>query len=100
MIIQLNTDKNISGNARLEDYLNSVITEELNRFSDDITRVEVHLSDENGSKSGKDDKKCILEARLSHKQPIAVTSYADTIEKAVSEGLTKLKSALATKTKK
>lgn len=97
MIIQLNTDKNISGNERLESYLNTVITEELNRFSDDITRVEVHLSDENGAKGGADDKRCMLEARISNKQPVAVTAHGSTIEKAIGESLEKLKAILSKK---
>jgi len=36
----------------------------------------------------------MLEARLEKKNPIAVTSQADTIEKSVSEALDKMKSAL------
>lgn len=45
MIIQLNTDKNIAGTEKLKVYLTDLITEELSRFSNQITRVEVHLSD-------------------------------------------------------
>ena len=42
------------------------------------------------------DKTCVLEARLKGKQPIAVTSQADSIEKAVSEAIDKMKVAVAT----
>jgi hypothetical protein len=56
----------------------------------------VHLSEENGSKGGQNDKRCMLEARLEKKNPIAVTSQADTIEKSVSDALDKMKSALET----
>jgi len=96
MIIQFNTDKNIEGNERLEAYVNTSITEELARFKNHITRIEVHLSDENGGKTGPKDKRCMLEARLENRQPMAVTSHADTIEKAVNEALGKLKAAMAT----
>ncbi|MFT4778657.1 MAG: ribosome-associated translation inhibitor RaiA [Flavobacteriales bacterium] len=96
MKIQINTDKNISGNERLVAYINSTIEDDLARFSDNITRIEVHLSDENGSKGGQNDKRCMLEARLEKKNPIAVTSQADTIEKSVSDALDKMKSALET----
>ena len=34
------------------------------RFSAHITRVEVHLGDENAGKRGSDDKRCMMEARL------------------------------------
>ena len=91
MTILLNTDKNISGNERLESYVNSTISEELSRFSEHITRIEVHLSDENGDKEGVNDKRCVLEARIKNKQPIAVTSDENTTEKAISDALDKLK---------
>ncbi|MBP9152366.1 MAG: HPF/RaiA family ribosome-associated protein [Flavobacteriales bacterium] len=96
MTIQFNTDKNIGGNERLEAYVKTSITDELARFKSNITRIEVHLSDENGGKTGPKDKRCMLEARLENRQPIAVTSHADTIEKAVNEALAKLKASLDT----
>lgn len=94
MIIQLNTDKNIEGNARLEEYLNSVIEKDLSRFTNDITRIEVHLSDENASKKGEDDKHCKLEARIEKMQPIAVTGKGSTLEKSVSDSLKKMKTSI------
>jgi hypothetical protein len=94
MTIQINTDNNIESSARLEDYLKTFLNEELSRYSDDITRIELHLSDENGSKGGGNDKRCMLEARLINKKPFAVVSTADTIEKAVSDAAIKLKSSL------
>ena len=54
----------------------------------------MHLSDENGSKEGGKDKRCMLEARISNKQPIAVTSHANTLEKAMSDSIDKLKKTL------
>jgi len=96
MNIQINTDNNISGNERLETYVQSTITKELSRFNDDITRIEVHLSDENGSKEGEKDKRCMIEARLKNIQPIAVTSQENTIEKAVSDALNKIKASIDT----
>ncbi|RYG00854.1 MAG: HPF/RaiA family ribosome-associated protein, partial [Chitinophagaceae bacterium] len=56
MTIQLNTDKNLTIHQEYEDKINTQITEALSRFSDLITRLEVHLSDENGSKDGLEDK--------------------------------------------
>mgnify|MGYP000722391275 CR=1 FL=1 len=100
MIIKLNTDKNISGNEKLEKYLDSLISDGLKRFAEDITRVEVHLADENGDKKGENDKRCTLEARLANKQPMAVTSYGSTIEKAVSSGIDKLTSMLGSRLKR
>lgn len=96
MIIQLNTDKNIAGDERLESYLNSIIKEELSNFSEHITRIEVHLADENSQKNGQNDKRCILEARIKNRQPIAVTSHANTVEIALNDALERLKASLET----
>jgi ribosome-associated translation inhibitor RaiA len=96
LIIQLNTDKNIIGDERLEGYLSSIIEDELSHFSDHITRIEVHLADENSQKKGGNDKRCMLEARIENRQPIAVTSHANSVEAAVNEALEKLKASLET----
>ncbi|MGK2860566.1 MAG: HPF/RaiA family ribosome-associated protein [Chitinophagaceae bacterium] len=95
MTIQINTDKNIEGNERFTEYFTSLIEDELGRF-EEITRVEVHLSDENGSKEGQGDKRCLIEARLEGKQPIAVTNMGDTHEQAVDGAIEKLKVSLET----
>ena len=96
MIIQFNTDNNIAGSERLNEYFTTTLTESLNRFSNQITRLEVHLTDENSNKEGQNDKRCVLEARLEGMQPIAVTNNADTIEQAVKGAVDKLKSSLDT----
>lgn len=96
MKIQYNTDKTISGEERNQDYFTSQIAAELERYQSDITRIEVHISDENGKKGGIKDIRCILEARLEGKQPIAVTSQALNIELAVSGAIDKIKALLET----
>jgi len=95
MTIQFNTDKNIASNDRTANYLSSIVSDSLERFSEHVTRIEVHLSDENGSgKTGGDDKRCVLEARMEGKKPVAVTNDADTIEKAVRGAIDKLTTML------
>jgi len=96
MIVQFNTDKNIEGNEKMEAFVNTSITDELARFKDGITRIEVHLSDENGSKTGQHDKRCMPEARLENRQPITVTKHAETIERALFEAIEKLKALMET----
>jgi ribosome-associated translation inhibitor RaiA len=83
MQIQVNTDSNIEGREKLTDHVRSVVESALNRFNDRITRVEVHLSDQNGGKSGQDDMRCMMEARLKGRQPTAVTHDAATLDQAV-----------------
>lgn len=96
MTIQFNTDKNITGSERLRTPLITLIEEGLHRFGHQITRVEVHLSDENGPKEGMNDKRCLIEARVEGLKPIAVTNYANTHEQAVEGAVEKLKISLDT----
>ena len=49
----------------------------------DITRVEVHFSDENGAEAGGVDKRCLLEVRTAHRQPVALGHTDETLEKAL-----------------
>ena len=96
MTIQFNTDSNITLGEKLRVPLISLISEELSRFSHQITRVEVHLSDENGPKEGQNDKRCLIEARLEGMKPIAVTNNANTHEQAIEGAVEKLKTTLDT----
>ena len=96
MTIQINTDKNVSVHEAYGNQLESLISKELSRFDEYITRVEAHFSDENGSKASQDDKKCILEARLKGMQPIAVSALAQTYDQAVTGAIDKLKASLDT----
>jgi ribosome-associated translation inhibitor RaiA len=96
MKIQYNTDKTIKGDERHQDYFTAQIAEELDRYESSISRIEVHISDENGMKEGIEDIRCLLEARIEGRQPIAVSNQADNIELAVSGAIDKLKASLET----
>jgi hypothetical protein len=96
MTILFNTANNINGSETLNARLSAVIADKLSRFSDQITRIEAHLSDNNGSKEGQNDKQCTLEARLEGLQPIAVTNLANNYDDAVTGATTKLKAAMDT----
>lgn len=96
MKIQFNTDKNIEGHERLEKFFTSELEKELARFDDKVTRIEVHLGDENSDKSGINDKRCMIEARPAKLNPIAVTAHADSIEKAFFQATEKIKKILNT----
>ncbi|HSK13008.1 MAG TPA: HPF/RaiA family ribosome-associated protein [Phnomibacter sp.] len=100
MTIQFNTDRNISGIGDDTAPFTSEIADKLSRFSSQITRIEVHLSDENGNKDTLKDIRCLMEARREGKQPIAVSDQADTPDQAVSGAIDKLKAALETITGK
>jgi len=68
-----------------------VVENALSRFSEHITYVEVHLSDENSDKKGgHDDMRCMLEPRLEGRPAIAVTHQATTLDEAVDGAVDKL----------
>lgn len=94
MQIQVNTDKHIKGHEALVAQVQATVTKSLSHFNAHITRVEVHLSDENGDKNGQTDKRCMMEARLEGRQPTAVTCEAATLTQAVAGAAVKLKSSL------
>jgi ribosome-associated translation inhibitor RaiA len=94
MKIQVNTDKNIEGREPLVAHVEATITRALGHLSEHVTRVEVHLSDENGGKAGAHDKRCMIEARLEGRQPTAVTCEAATLSQALDGAADKLKSSL------
>ncbi len=94
MQVQINTDNNVTFGEKQMAFSISLITKELQRFTQHITRVEVHLTDENGSKDGPNDKRCMMEARLEGLKPIAVTNHSNTHEQAISGAIEKLKSSL------
>jgi len=96
MKIQSNTDKTVNGDKKSQSFFISQIVKELNLYQSYITRIEVHLSDENGKKGGRKDLRCLLEARLAGRQPLTVSSQADTTELAISGAIGKLKAALET----
>ena len=90
MHVQTNTDRNIQASESLAAQVKAVVTSALGRFVDQVTRVEVHLSDENGDKRGADDKRCMMEARLEGRPPTAVTHRAATVEQAMGGAAGKL----------
>lgn len=95
MQIQINTDSNIEGRDRLFQQVEDSVWSELGRFGERITRVEVHLSDENSDKkSGSKDKRCLMEARIADHQPVAVTHESETMKQAIDGAAEKLKRAL------
>ncbi|MES2652545.1 MAG: HPF/RaiA family ribosome-associated protein [Bacteroidota bacterium] len=96
MTIQLNTDKNLTIHSEYENQIVEQLTTGLARFSDHISSLQVHLSDENGSKDGKNDKKCVLEARLEGRSSVIGSTFDETYDLAITGALAKLKNALTT----
>jgi ribosome-associated translation inhibitor RaiA len=94
MRVQLKTDRHIAAHDELAHQVETVMEGAVGRFADRITRVEVHLSDENSHKGGGDDKRCLLEARLAGLEPMAVSHQAATLPQAIDGAAQKLARAL------
>ncbi len=95
MQVQVNTGSSIDGREALERWATEELTAKLDHFRRDITRIEVHLSDENGDKGGTDTR-CAMEARLAAHQPVAVTHHAAGMDEAFRGAQSKLKHVLET----
>lgn len=94
MLIQINTDKNITVHEDYNAKLSTLLGDELKRFSPHITRIELYLSDENGAKKGILDKRCALEVRIAGQKPQAVSDLGDTYDLAVKGAIGKAKVVL------
>ena len=95
MQIIVNTDNHINGHQKLSKEVEEQLYKALDRFTEYLTRVEVHLRDENGSKPGENDKCCLLEARIKNHQPIVVSEHASSISQATTGAIDKLKRSLS-----
>jgi ribosome-associated translation inhibitor RaiA len=95
MIIQFNSSHHIEGSERLQDYFTGVMNEEFSRFTNKITRIEIHISDENGDKPGLKDKKCLMEARIEGKSPAVVEVHGNSYEESIKGAMAKLKTVLS-----
>lgn len=96
MQVQVNTDDNIQGGEALAQWVRDEAGSRLTRFKDHVTRLEVFLADVDGAKSGVNDKRCRLEARVASRQPLAVTAEADKMAAAFIAAVDKLARALDT----
>lgn len=94
MKIQVNTDRNVEGGQELTAMVEAEVNSALANLADRLTRVEVHLGDEDGAKKGVNDKRCTMEARPANMQPVAVTAHDDTLEQATRAAARKMVSLL------
>ena len=94
MQILIETDRNITQTAQQDERTERTLRSAIGRFEQRLSRVQIHLSDENSNKGGSDDKRCMIEARPEGLDPLAVQHKAATIELAIDGASVKLGSAL------
>jgi hypothetical protein len=97
MQIQVNTDDNLTGRESLVSRIQSEVSAGLSRFNEYVTRIEIHLGDENAGKAGSGDKRCMIEARPAGQPPVSVTHHAANLDEAFKGALRKVRGALDTK---
>lgn len=96
MKVQVNSDKTIDVDASLTGFVEGEVSRVLERFANRIMRVEVHLSDVDNKKTGKADKRCLIEVRPTGDKPMSASATAMTTESAVGAALGKVQRLLTT----
>ena len=90
MLVHLTTDNHIHAGENLNRDIEATVTDALHRFTPQLQRIEVHLTDENSHKGGDSDKRCTIEARLAGLQPLAASGNGNNLNQAVAGALEKL----------
>ncbi|EXF44282.1 ribosomal subunit interface protein [Pseudomonas sp. BAY1663] len=95
MQVLVNSNHSVDVSNGLEERIRATVESELERFDGQLTRVEVHLNDENSGKSGPQDKRCQMEARVKGHEPISATHKAESLDLAINGAAEKLNHALS-----
>lgn len=78
MDIQVRTDYHVDGDQGLIAYVEQQVSSGLEAFSERITSVQVHLSEESGARKGPHELRCLVEVRLGGHEPVAVRRRGST----------------------
>ncbi|KZY47337.1 ribosomal subunit interface protein [Roseovarius sp. HI0049] len=100
MQIQVNTDNFIHGDDRLTEVAEQAVQTDLGHMEDRLTRVEVHLKDQNADKHGPDHIRCTIEARPRGLGPMAAHHDGADIPAALKGAAKKLRSRLTSEFEK
>ena len=94
MDIQINTDSNVEGGEKFLTYVSGVVQQAFSRFSDQLSHVDIHFSDQNNSKEGFMDKRCLMEVRIKGRKSAVVTNDADSVDEALNGATEKMQHSL------
>lgn len=94
MQFQFNTGYGVDGTEAWGAEVEEAMRSALGHWTSHLTRIEVHLRDENAGKGGESDKRCEIEARIAGRPPLSVTDAAAGFEQAIHGATTKLEHAL------
>jgi ribosome-associated translation inhibitor RaiA len=96
MNIQVSSDRTIDVDANLTAKVKEDASRILSRFETKLTRVEIHLTDIDNQKSGRADKRCLVEVRPAGDNPLTASATTATTESAVDQALRKIQRSLIT----
>lgn len=94
MDFQFNSDSSVMGTENVAERIEEQLRTRLARFEERLTRIEVHVGDENARKGGADDKRCTLEARPRGSAPVTVTAQASDVDTAARQAGSKMATLL------
>ena len=94
MEININTDNTIDRHQGLDERVREAVESSIGRFGEQVRRVDVHLSNQNGQKHADGDNYCMMEARVSGYEPVVVHAHAENLHLSISGAAGKLKRAL------
>ena len=84
MQVQFQTDNHIEGTEAMSQWVTTTLKSSLARFSGQITRVQAHVSDENGGKKNTEESiQCTLEVRLEGHQPLVLKHHGANLNQAI-----------------
>lgn len=89
MFIQINTGRHVDGREALTAELEAMVAQRLERFASHLTRVEVHVRDQDGPRSGAGTILASVELRPAGRDPVVATDTASGVEAAVAGALNK-----------
>jgi hypothetical protein len=76
--VLVNTSNDVENKDSLQRWASEYLNEHLARYDQDLTSIEVQMTDENhAARGGGVDKRCMLEARVTGRSPVAVTQFAE-----------------------
>ena len=94
MLVQINFG-DIQHSQAIVSWTEDRIRAQLGHLTEKLTRVEVHLRDDNSpSKSSPADKRCVMEGRIAGRRPLAVEHSGRDLYQVIDEAAGKLSRAV------
>jgi ribosome-associated translation inhibitor RaiA len=94
MKILITTDNHIVMKRERSQAVESEIDGAIERFERQLSRLEVHLSDQNADKGGDREIKCVIDAHIDGMKTVTATEYAATVDEAITGATEEMKRLL------